>query len=70
MFEKNFSVMQTYSAEEAFVTGTFAGLTPVFEIDGRQIGTGTRGPMVDRLQALYQGLLSREVETFGMISTV
>ena len=70
VFEKNFSVMQTYSAEEAFVTGTFAGLTPVFEIDGRQIGTGTRGPMVDRLQVLYQELLSREVETFGMISTV
>jgi len=70
VFEKNFSVMQTYSAEEAFVTGTFAGLTPVFEIDGRQIGTGTRGPMVDRLQALYQELLSREVETFGMISPV
>ena len=70
VFEKNFSVMQTYSAEEAFVTGTFAGLTPVFEIDGRRIGTGTRGPMVDRLQALYQELLSREVETFGMISTV
>ena len=70
VFEKNFSVMQTYSAEEAFVTGTFAGLTPVYEIDGRQIGTGTRGPMVDRLQALYQELLSREVETFSMISPV
>ena len=70
VFEKNFSVMQTYSAEEAFVTGTFAGLTPVFEIDGRRIGTGTRGPMVDRLQALYQELLSREVETFGVISPV
>lgn len=70
VFEKNFSVMQTYSAEEAFVTGTFAGLTPVYEIDGRQIGTGTRGPMVDRLQALYQELLSREVETFAMISPV
>lgn len=70
VFEKNFSVMQTYSAEEAFVTGTFAGLTPVFEIDGRQIGTGTRGPMVDRLQALYQELLSREVEGFGLNSAL
>ena len=70
VFEKNFSGMQTYSADEAFVTGTFAGLTPVFEIDGRQIGTGTRGPLVDRLQALYQALLSREVERFGMISPV
>lgn len=62
VFEKNFSVMQTYSADEAFVTGTFAGLTPVFDIDGRQIGTGQRGPMVDRLQALYQALVTRESE--------
>lgn len=61
VYEKNFSVMQCYSAEEAFVTGTFAGLTPVFEIDGRQIGTGRRGPMVDRLQQLYLELLTTEV---------
>jgi branched-chain amino acid aminotransferase len=61
VFEKNFSVMQTYSADEAFVTGTFAGLTPVFEIDGRQIGEARRGPLVDRLQALYGELLSAEV---------
>ena len=61
VYEKNFSVMQCYSAEEAFVTGTFAGLTPVFEIDGRQIGTGCRGPMVDRLQQLYLELLATEV---------
>jgi branched-chain amino acid aminotransferase len=61
VYEKNFSVMQCYSAEEAFVTGTFAGLTPVFDIDGRQIGTGRRGPMVDRLQQLYLQLLAAEV---------
>ncbi len=60
VFEKNFSVMQAYSAEEAFVTGTFAGLTPVFDIDGRQIGDGRRGPMVDRLQGLYKELIERE----------
>lgn len=60
VFEKNFSVMQAYSAEEAFVTGTFAGLTPVFDIDGRQIGGGRRGPMVDRLQGLYKELIERE----------
>lgn len=63
VYEKNFSVMQCYSAEEAFVTGTFAGLTPVFEIDGRQIGTGRRGPMVDRLQRLYLQLLDTEVRS-------
>ena len=57
VFERNFSVMQAYGAEEAFVTGTFAGLTPVVEIDGRRIGEGRRGPMTDRLQALYLQLM-------------
>jgi branched-chain amino acid aminotransferase len=60
VYEKNFSVMQAYGAEEAFVTGTFAGLTPVFDIDGRTIGDGRRGPMVDRLQALYRDLIDTE----------
>lgn len=58
--EKNFSVMQCYGAEEAFVTGTFAGLTPVVDIDGRTIGEGKRGPMTDRLQALYQQMIADE----------
>ena len=54
VFEKNFRLMQCYGADEAFTTGTFAGLAPVGEIDGRVIGTGTRGPMVERLQELYK----------------
>jgi len=62
VFEKNFSVMQSYSADEAFVTGTFGGLTPVVDIDGRIIGSGERGPMVDRLQELYRHLIVRECE--------
>jgi branched-chain amino acid aminotransferase len=60
VYEKNFSVMQAYGAQEAFVTGTFAGVTPVFEIDGRVIGDGRRGRMVDRLQALYLRLIEQE----------
>jgi branched-chain amino acid aminotransferase len=60
VYEKNFSVMQAYGAEEAFVTGTFAGLTPVLEIDGRTIGERRRGAMTDRLQALYRELIERE----------
>ena len=60
VFEKNFSPMQAYGAEEAFVTGTFAGLTPVVDIDGRTIGDGARGPVTERLQALYLDLLERE----------
>ena len=61
--EKDFSLTEVYGAEEAFVTGTFAGVVPVHTIDGRRIGDGdkTRGPMVERLQALYQGLVARDV---------
>lgn len=60
VYEKNFSLMQAYGAEEAFVTGTFAGLTPVVDIDGRSIGEGRRGSMVDRLQALYLQMIEDE----------
>ena len=52
VFEKNFSLTDVYGADEAFVTGTFAGLTPVREIDGRAIGEG-EGPMVERLRRHY-----------------
>lgn len=58
--QKNFSLTDVYSADEAFVTGTFAGLVPVREVDGRRIGNGERGPMVERLQELYTKLLQRE----------
>lgn len=57
-FEKDFSLTDVYGAEEAFVTGTFAGLVPVTEVDGRAIGP--RGPMVQRLQGLYMELVKRE----------
>ena len=60
LYQKNFSLSEVYSAEEAFVTGTFAGLAPVSEIDGRMIGDGRRGPRVESLQALYLEMLERE----------
>jgi branched-chain amino acid aminotransferase len=60
-FEKNFSLTEVYSAEEAFVTGTFAGLAPVRMIDGRIIGDGSPGPMLRRLQGLYLELVQRDV---------
>mgnify|MGYP001810698395 CR=1 FL=1 len=49
-----------YSAEEAFVTGTFAGQIPVTEVDGRRIGSGARGPTVQRLQQLYAALCDEQ----------
>ena len=51
--ETTFSLTDVYSAQEAFVTGTFAGLVPVRSVDGRTIGSGARGPVVERLQRLY-----------------
>ena len=54
VFEKNFSLTDVYDADEAFVTGTFGGLTPVIAVDGRVIGAGSFGPMAQRLSKLYQ----------------
>ncbi len=58
--EKNFSLTDVYGADEAFVTGTFAGLVPVREVDGRILGEGRRGPMVERLQRFYKSLAADE----------
>jgi branched-chain amino acid aminotransferase len=58
--EKNFSVTECYGATEAFVTGTFAGIAPVTEIDGRKIGTGERGPLTEQLQQWYVELIDEE----------
>lgn len=60
VYERNFSVSQTYGAEEAFVTGTFAGLAPVSEIDGRVIGDGKPGPVTRRLRTLYRKSIEEE----------
>jgi branched-chain amino acid aminotransferase len=59
--ERNFSLTEVYSADEAFVTGTFAGLVHVHTVDGRRIGTGERGPMVQRLRQLYRELVRADV---------
>lgn len=64
MFERNFSLTDVYGADEAFTTGTFAGLAPVGRIDGRVIGTA-RGPMVERLQALYRAAVEADIEARG-----
>ncbi len=58
-FEKDFSLIDVYGADEAFVTGTFAGLIPVSEIDGRAI-SAEKGPLTARLQNLYKALCERE----------
>ncbi|MDA9789828.1 aminotransferase class IV [Amylibacter sp.] len=53
VFEKNYSLVEAYGAEEAFLTGTFGAQTPVADIDGKRIGNGER-PVTARIQTLYK----------------
>lgn len=59
VYERNYSLVDTYAADEAFLTGTFGAQTPVSSIDGRLIGTGEIGPMTLRLRGLYKDLVDR-----------
>jgi branched-chain amino acid aminotransferase len=60
VFDRNFSLVDTYSADEAFLTGTFGAQTPVAEIDGRKIGSGDLGPVTQRLRDLYKDLIEQD----------
>ncbi len=57
VFERNFSLVDAYAADEAFLTGTFGAQTPVGEIDGRVIGTGQMGPITARIRDLYKAMV-------------
>jgi branched-chain amino acid aminotransferase len=61
VFEKNFSLVETYGAGEAFITGTFGAQTPVVEIDGRHIGDGP-GPVTARIWDLYKALVAADTK--------
>jgi branched-chain amino acid aminotransferase len=63
--QKDFSLFDVYGADEAFVTGTFGGLTPVTKIDGRVIGDGNYGEKTKKLSALYQQLIKVEVDKYA-----
>jgi len=58
--ERNFSLVDTYDADEAFLTGTFGAQTPVGEIDGRVIGSGDLGPVTTRIRELYADLIKQD----------
>ncbi len=59
-FQAPFSLTDVYAADEAFVTGTFGGLTPVVAVDGRTIGSGSPGPMTARLRELHEAAVAAE----------
>lgn len=60
VYERNYSLVDTYGADEAFLTGTFGAQTPVGEIDGRVIGDGEMGAVTKTIQGLYKALIQRE----------
>jgi branched-chain amino acid aminotransferase len=61
VFEQDFTLTETYGADEAFCTGTFPSHIPVREIDGRVIGTGSMGPVTKRLNELYKRAVEEDV---------
>ncbi|MNE24057.1 Branched-chain-amino-acid aminotransferase [compost metagenome] len=56
--EKRITRDEVYIADEAFFTGTAAEVTPIRELDGRQIGAGRRGPVTEKLQKAYFDLVT------------
>ena len=62
VFERNYSLVDTYGADEAFLTGTFGAQTPVGSIDGRLIGKGELGPVATRIRMLYKSLILKETK--------
>ncbi len=60
VYERNYSLVDAYGADEAFLTGTFGAQTPVSEIDGRTIGAGDMGPVTQHIRALYKNLVAKD----------
>ena len=61
VLEKNFSLVDTYSADEAFLTGTFGAQTAVSSVDGRTIGSGEMGPITKKIRKLYTSLINEQL---------
>ena len=62
VFEKNFSLVDTYSADEAFLTGTFGAQTAISSVDGRTIGSGEMGPITKEIRKLYTSLINEQLK--------
>jgi len=68
--EKRLTRDEVYIADEAFFTGTAAEVTPIREYDGRNIGTGSRGPITEKLQKMYFDLVHGRIEKYNDWLTV
>ena len=58
IFEKNFQMKDVYSANEVFVTGTFAGVIPAIQVDDTSIGNGNSGLITEKLYHLYKSKIA------------
>jgi len=68
--EKRITRDEVYIADEAFFTGTAAEVTPIRELDGRQIGSGTRGPITEKLQSRYFEVVNGKVPQYAQWCTL
>jgi len=64
VIEKRITRDEVYIADEAFFSGTAAEVTPIRELDNRPIGSGTRGPITEKLQSLYFDIVQGKVEKY------
>jgi len=64
VIEKRITRDEVYIADEAFFSGTAAEVTPIRELDNRPIGTGTRGPITEKLQSLYFDIVQGKVDKY------
>ncbi|HID82415.1 MAG TPA: branched-chain amino acid transaminase [Chromatiales bacterium] len=62
--EKRITRDEVYIADEAFFTGTAAEVTPIREVDNRSIGTGSRGPITEKLQSLFFDVVHGRIEKY------
>ncbi len=63
--EKRITRDEVYCADEAFFTGTAAEITPIRELDNRQIGIGSRGPVTEKLQSLFFDVVAGKADQYG-----
>ena len=62
IFEKNFSLVEVYGADESFLTGTFGAQVPVGLVDGRPIGNGVAGDITKRIRSAYFDLIEKNTQ--------
>ena len=69
VYEKNYSLYEAYGADEAFLTGTFGAQTPIYSIDGKQIGNGAAGEITKIIRRLYKSVIEEYVAENVLINT-